>query len=210
MKIHDISPLISYRLAVFPGDTPFSQKFLMDMEKGHHLTLSSITTTVHLGAHADAPRHYSAKGVGSAERDLAPYLGRCEVKTVRASRGERISPAHLGGWIPKQSRVLFNTGTFPDPENWNPGFAGFSPEVIHFLADRGVVLVGIDTPSIDLADDKILVSHAAVAERNLSVLEGVILSQVTDGEYFLIALPLRVEGSDASPVRAVLLEGALS
>lgn len=205
-KIFDISPVISPRLAVFPGDTGFEQKFLLEMSKGHNLTLSSITTTVHLGAHADAPSHYSVHGKTSSETALTPYLGDCEVKSVSVARNSRIGMKDLADWRPRAPRVLFSTGTFPNPEKWNNDFASLSPEVIDYLAKHNVCLVGIDTPSVDLADDKVLLSHSCIAEHQLAILEGVVLSAVPDGVYTLIALPLRIEGSDASPVRAILLE----
>jgi arylformamidase len=205
-RIFDISPLISPRTAVFPGDTAFQQNFLLEMSKGHNLTLSSITTTVHLGAHADAPSHYALKGQTSAQTSLRPYLGQCEVKSVNVQRGARILMNNLVGWVPRAERVLFATGTFPNPDQWNNNFAALSPEVIEFLVKHNVCLVGIDTPSVDPADDKVLLSHNAIAKNNLSILEGLVLDEAKDGLYTLIALPLRIEGSDASPVRAILLE----
>ena len=93
-----------------------------------------------------------------------------------------------------------------DPNRWNPDFQSLSPELVHSLADQGVRLIGIDTPSVDPSDSKALESHQALFERNLSVLEGIVLDQVPEGIYSLIALPLRLKDADASPVRAILLE----
>jgi arylformamidase len=76
---------------------------------------------------------------------------------------------------------------------------------VDFLAERGVRLVGIDTPSIDLQEDKVLESHQAVLRADMAILEGVVLDAVDPGIYTLIALPLRIPGADASPVRAVLV-----
>ena len=93
---------------------------------------------------------------------------------------------------------------------WNEDFASLSPALIDQLASEGVRLVGIDTPSIDPMDSKALPSHHAVARRDLCILEGVVLAGVPDGVYTLMALPLKWMGADASPVRAVLLEGDLT
>jgi arylformamidase len=79
-------------------------------------------------------------------------------------------------------------------------------ELIEKLAAQQVVLVGIDTPSIDLADDELLESHQAAARHDLAILEGIVLSDVPDGFYTLVELPLRLQGADASPVRAVLIK----
>lgn len=203
-RILDISPPVTARIAVWPGDTPFSQQYLCRIDEGANLDLSTITTTVHLGAHADGPSHYVAGGEGIGERPLERYLGPCQVMAVTVPRGARISPDDLRAPV-EAPRVLFQTGTFPDPDQWNTDFASLSPALVEHLADRGVVLVGIDTPSIDPFDDKALLSHHAVARRDLAVLEGLVLDGVTPGLYTLIALPLRLPGADASPVRAVLL-----
>lgn len=147
-----------------------------------------------------------APGIG--ERPLAPYLGRCEVVHVAVGRGERVQPAHLPGPV-RAPRVLLRTDTFPDPNDWNTDFAALSPALVDHLADQGVVLVGLDTPSVDLFDDKVLLSHTAIHRRDLSILEGVVLTAVPPGLYTLVALPLNIPGADASPVRAVLIEGDL-
>jgi len=99
---------------------------------------------------------------------------------------------------------LLCTGTYPDPERFTTDFAALSPELVEFLHDQGVSLVGIDTPSVDLFDSKALEAHQAFLRHNVSILEGLVLAHVPPGSYELIALPLRLEGFDASPVRAVL------
>ncbi len=181
----------------------------MSLAAGANIELSRVTTTLHLGAHADAPSHYVAGGASIGERNLAAYLGPCEVIAIELRPGERVLPHHLPGPI-RAPRVLFRTGTFPDPDRWNHDFGALSPELLHALADQGALLVGIDTPSVDPEDSPELPSHQALAARDLAVLEGLVLADVPPGLYTLIALPLRLSGADASPVRAVLLpEGAL-
>jgi arylformamidase len=204
MKLIDISPLLSPRTAVWPGDVHFTREICMDTDSGDHMTLSSINTTVHLGAHADAPNHYRPQSPGIGERALERYYGDCQVVRVDLPRGERIRPAHLKQAI-TSSRVLFHTGSFPNPEQWNSDFNAFSAELIHALAEQGVELVGIDTPSIDPQEDKQLESHQAVAEHDMAILEGLVLTTVQPGTYTLCALPLKIEAADASPVRAILI-----
>jgi len=203
-RLIDISPLIHPGVAVWPGDVAFSRSVALDIAQGDNLTLSSITTTVHVGAHTDAPNHYGRGAPDMAGRDLDRYYGPCQVIAVDVGRGERIRPEHLDGPV-LAPRVLFRTGTFPDPDAFNHDFASLSPELVDHLADRGVVLVGLDTPSVDLFDDKVLLSHNALLRRDLGVLEGVVLDHVVPGLYTLIALPLKLAGCDASPVRAVLV-----
>lgn len=199
----DVSPPVSPRAAVFPGDTPFSRDELLAFERGHHLALSTMHGTVHVGAHADAPSHYHRDGVSIDRRPLDLYFGECQVVTARCGPRHRIGIEDLSAPV-TAPRVLIRTDTFPDPDRWTDDFAALSPALVERLATKGVVLVGIDTPSIDLADDKVLESHQAVFRHDMAILEGLVLDEVPDGTYTLIALPLRLEGADASPVRAVL------
>jgi len=204
-KIYDLTPRISSRLGVYPGDQAFARKVSMSFAKGDHLDLSSVLTTVHLGAHADAPSHYHAEGVTMEKRELGRYLGAAQVVRVSGLKPkERVRPAHLKVAV-GAPRVLFDTGSFPDPEKWNSDFNSLSPELLNWLADQGVRLVGIDTPSVDPEDSKALESHQVLFARDLAVLEGLLLKDVPEGLYTLVALPLPIEGGDASPVRAVLL-----
>ncbi|MCB9780985.1 MAG: cyclase family protein [Alphaproteobacteria bacterium] len=203
MSLIDISPPLTPDIAVWPGDVPFSQAYALRIADGANLDLSSVTTTVHVGAHADGPSHYAADGAGIGERPLDRYYGPCQVIAVDVARGARILPADVAVPI-AAPRVLFRTGTFPDPNRFDRDFAALSPALVDWLADRGVVLVGIDTPSVDPFDSKALESHQAIHRRDLAILEGVVLGHVDPGRYTLIALPLRIPGADASPVRAAL------
>jgi len=206
--IIDISPPIGPDLAVWPGDVSFSQSWALRMDAGANLDLSSITTTVHLGAHADGPSHYAEGAPGIGERSLERYYGPCEVVRVDVSRGSRVRPADLPAHLHdgvRAPRVLLYTGTYPDPTVFNEDFAALSPELVAWLHDRGVTLVGIDTPSVDPCTDKVLRSHKAIAARDMAILEGLVLHHVEPGLYTLIALPLRIPGADASPVRAALI-----
>lgn len=204
MKLIDISPVVDPSIAVWPGDTPYAHNMNLQIARGDNITLSDIRTTVHVGAHADAPSHYSSEGADIASRALDYYIGPCIVMRVEVARGERIRPEHIAQRGISAPRVLFKTGTFPDARAWNRDFASLSPELIDELYDHGVVLVGIDTPSIDPFDSKALEAHQAVAQYDMAILEGLVLAGVDEGEYELIAPPLRLSGADASPVRAIL------
>lgn len=210
MHIIDISPLISEDMAVFPGDTPFQRKVALSFENGDHLALSSFESTVHLGAHTDAPNHYHPEGQDIGGRALERYLGPCQVITTTGLPPMgRITPDHLAQVEICAPRILFRTLSFQDPNQWHNDFNALSPELIDWLADQGVTLVGIDTPSVDPAPAKVLTSHLAIYERDMAILEGIVLEHVKDGLYQLIALPLKIKGADASPVRAILLDTPL-
>jgi arylformamidase len=201
--LFDISPPISERLQVWPGDTPPSRQILLDRRRGDNITLSTLHGSVHLGAHADAPSHYGTGAPAIHERPLDFYLGPCQVIHVPVPRGTRLVPAQVASPI-QAERVLFATGTYPDPEQFNTDFAALAPELIAWLQSHGVRLVGIDTPSVDLFDSKELPAHQACLQHDLAILEGLVLKEVPEGLYELIALPLPLVGFDASPVRAVL------
>jgi arylformamidase len=200
--LYDITPTITPQLKVWPGDTRARREVLLDMDQGANITLSTLHATVHLGAHADAPNHYG-KGLESIEtRPLDVYLGPCEVVHVQAEPGRRIEADQIGPTTTQ--RVLIGTGTYPDPECFNEDFAALSPDLVDALHERGVRLIGVDVPSVDLFTSKDLPAHHRFRDHDMSILEGLVLRDVPAGTYELIALPLPLAGFDASPVRAVL------
>lgn len=203
MKIYDITPTVTPRLAVWPGDTPPSREVLADMNAGSNLTLSTLHATVHLGAHADAPNHYGRDAESIETRDLSLYLGPCHLVRVEVPRGTRVPASALPESVDCE-RILFATGTYPDPESFAEDFAGFEPALVDAAHARGVRLLGIDTPSVDLFSSKDLPAHARFLANDMAILEGLVFDGVPEGHYELIALPLKLAGFDASPVRAIL------
>jgi arylformamidase len=203
MTIYDITPPISTSLAVWPGDTPPSREVLCDMARGDNITLSTIRATVHLGAHADAPSHYGKDAPAIDERSLDYYLGPCQVVRVAVAPDTRIPPESLAVEL-RAPRVLLATGTYLDPHVFREDFAALSVELVDHLHRHGVRTVGIDTPSVDLFASQDLPAHKRILRHDMAILEGLVLSEVPPGLYELIALPLKLVGFDASPVRAIL------
>jgi arylformamidase len=203
-RLWDISPPVHAGSPVFPGDTPYSQQWAAQIGPGCPVNVSSITTTPHVGAHADAPLHYDPHGAPIGAVDLDPYLGPCRV--VHAiGRGPLVTwdaIGHAAAGLPP--RVLVRTYGQAPVDRWDPHLAAFDAATIERLADAGVRLVGIDTASIDPAESKDLPSHQAIRRRGLRVLENLVLDDVPEGDYELVALPLKLMTADASPVRAVL------
>jgi arylformamidase len=203
MTFWDISPLISPRLAVWPGDTPLSRELLADISQGTNIDLSTIRATVHLGAHADAPHHYHRDGISIEAVDLEAYMGACYVHTVASKPLIEASDCALplaSGAV----RILFRTNSYPNPEVFNRDFTAFHPDAVEVMGRAGVRLIGIDTPSVDSFSSKDLPSHQNLFRHKIANLEGLVLTAVSDGHYELIALPLKLDGFDASPVRAIL------
>ncbi len=202
-RLWDISPPISEQTPPFPGDTAYSQRWAAQIEPGCPVNVSAITMSPHLGAHADAPLHYSRRGLAIGHVDLDPYLGHCRVIHAIGC-GPLIAREHLAHAVDAlPPRVLVRTCRTA-PTRWSGDFCAFAPETIAWLATLGVRLVGIDSQSVDPADSKTLDSHQQLLAHDIRVLENLVLDDVAAGDYELIALPLKLVGADASPVRAVL------
>ncbi|HEX7887779.1 MAG TPA: arylformamidase [Ramlibacter sp.] len=205
-RLWDISPPVQAGAPVFPGDTPYRQQWAATIAPGCPVNVSTLTLSPHVGAHADAPLHYDPQGAAVGTLDLDPYLGRCRVIHAIA-RGPLVEWQHLAHALPDlPPRVLVRTYMRAPVDRWDPQLAAFAPQTIERLADAGVRLVGIDTASIDPAESKSLESHQAIRRLGLRVLENLVLDDVPEGDYELIALPLKHMTADASPVRAVLRE----
>lgn len=205
-RIWDISPPVHAGAPVFPGDTPYSQEWTAQLAPGCPVNVSRITLSPHVGAHADAPLHYDNEGATIGRVSLEPYLGPCRVVHAIGCGAlvEWHHIEHAMGDVPP--RVLVRTYRRMPIDAWDPDLAAYAPETIERLAARGVKLVGIDTASIDPAASKSLDSHQVIRRLDLRVLENLVLDEVPEGDYELIALPLKLMTADASPVRAVLRE----
>ncbi|MFC5521366.1 arylformamidase [Polaromonas jejuensis] len=203
-KIRDISPAVHPGTPVFPGDTPYQQQWCATIAPGCPVNVSSITLSPHVGAHADAPLHYDAQGAAIGAVALEPFIGPCRVIHAIGC-GPLIEwrhIAHATAHLPP--RVLVRTYAQAPVDQWDGALSAYAPGTIERLAALGVRLVGIDTASIDPADSKTLDSHQVIRRLDLRVLENLVLDDVPEGDYELIALPLKLTAADASPVRAVL------
>jgi arylformamidase len=201
--LYDLSPTIRPDSPVWPGDTPFTSHLAWSMAAGAAVNVSAFTTTPHLGTHVDAPFHTEARGETVADLPLAPFLGPCRVVRVPAVpliEPRHVDPRELG----QPPRVLFKTGSVRDRRAFPERFSALSPDLAALLGELGAVLVGVDTPSVDPFDSKTLNAHHALARAGVAILEGLVLDGVPEGLYELVALPLKIAGLDASPVRAVL------
>lgn len=203
-KLWDISPPVDAHSPVFPGDTPYRQQWAATLGPGCPVNVSAITLSPHVGAHADAPLHYAPEGEAIGALPLAPFLGRCRVVHAIGC-GPLVRWEHLAhALVELPPRVLVRTCRHAVQDRFDAQLTAFAPETVERLADAGVQLIGIDTASIDPAESKTLPSHQMIRRHGLRVLENLVLDEVAEGDYELIALPLRLMSADASPVRAVL------
>jgi len=201
--LYDLSPTIRPETPVWPGDTPFGSRLTLATAQGDGVNLSAITMTPHLGSHADAPFHVDGRGEGIGELSIEPFLGTCRVHKVPPV--PLIEPRHVEGIdLGNPRRLLFRTESVADRRAFAERFTALSPEAAALLAERGLLLVGLDTPSVDPFESADLAAHHALVRGGVAILEGLVLDGVPEGVYELIALPLKLAGLDASPVRAVL------
>ena len=168
------------------------------------MNVSRVSLSVHCGTHADAPLHYAVDGGAIGAVSLEPYLGPCRVVDARGP-GPLCTPEQIAAALTDAPpRILLRLVDQCDPTVWPTGFRALAPETVELLASRGVRLVGIDTPSVDPETSKDLASHMACRRADMRILENLVLSHVTPGDYELIALPLKFDNLEAAPVRAVL------
>ena len=205
-KLWDISPAVNAGAPVFPGDTAYSQTWAATIGPGCPVNVSAITLSPHVGAHADAPLHYDPEGAAIGAVSLNAFIGPCRVIHAIGC-GPLVKPEHLAHALKDlPPRVLVRVYQQQPQDQFDHALPAFAADTVEQLADLGVQLIGIDSASIDPADSKALPSHQTIRRRGLRVLENLLLDDIPEGDYELIALPLKLTTADASPVRAVLRE----
>ena len=201
--IHDITRPLHATLAPWPGDTAFEHRLTWRMDAGSSVNVGALTMGTHNGTHVDAPFHFLPSGQRMDEIDLSVYVGPALVVDV-GGVGWTINRDVLAALPDRVERLLLRTGAWPDDAIFPARIPTLAPDVPAWLAARGVRLLGLDVPSVDEIESKDLPVHHALAAAGVHILESLDLSRTAAGEYELIALPLRIVGGDAAPVRAVL------
>ncbi len=200
--IYDITRPVTPTLPVWPGDTPFSVTPVLRKVDGSSVNLTNLKTTAHLGTHADAYYHYADDGAFIGAMPLEAYIGPARVVTVSKTDGPLL-PEDVGG-VSGALRLLIHSAVSDLGEVWPEKFPYLSVALIDWLAGLGVRLIGLDSPSVDAFDSKDLPCHHALRRNGMVNLESLYLRGVPDGDYELVALPLRLDGACGSPVRAIL------
>jgi arylformamidase len=204
MALIDISPSLRIGMGVFPGDAAFRTARTFTLGSGCPVNVAEIAMSTHCGAHADAPLHYDPNGASIDQLDLADFIGPARVIDARGPNplcGFDDIAAALDGAPP---RLLFRLMDRLDPMVWPTGFRALAPDAVERLAIQGTRLIGVDVPSVDPETSKDLPSHMVCRAYDLRIIENLVLADVAPGDYELIALPLKLAGLDAAPLRAVL------
>ena len=197
-KILDLTRPLGEEVPVYPGDaSPTFQRVERD---GYSCT--DIRLTTHTGTHLDAPSHYLAGGTSVDRIPLQKLIGKARVLDMEDA-GDAITAASLSGKLHGGTRILIRTRA-SGASSFGPEFPHLTPEAARLLADTGTLVVGIDSPSIEAPGGDGSV-HRDLLAGGVAILELLDLSGVAEGDYFMVALPLRLEGLDGSPARVILL-----
>lgn len=187
----------------WPGDTPVAFDFVARIKRGDAVNVGRLTISPHNGTHADAPYHYCEEGITIDQVPIETYVGPARVVDIRdwdAITRPRLEAIDAGS----AERLLLRTGAWQRPEVFPETWPLMQPEVPGWLTAQGVKLIGLDAPSVDALTSKDLPLHLACKAAGLFIMENLLLEAAPPGDYELIALPLRLQGADGSPVRAVL------
>jgi arylformamidase len=204
-KLYDVSRTISPDLVVWPGDTPFSFEHSWRIQDGSSVNVTKLTFSPHLGTHADAPYHVSDSGAHPAEVPVEHYIGPAHVVTITRKHGGIVPADFEGHNLQGMERLLIHTWVSDMPDTqWPDDFPYPTVELADWLGQQGVVLLGVDSPSMDHFTSKDLDCHHRLFDHGIVNIELLKLAGVPDGIYELIALPLKIAGVCGSPVRAVL------
>ncbi|MFD0693865.1 arylformamidase [Paenibacillus sp. GCM10027628] len=199
----DISQPLDNKVAVWPGDTPFSYKVNWSKEQSGSVNVGQITMSIHTGTHIDAPFHFDNEGKKVIELDLDLYMG--SARLIHLPNHASIGVNDISGIDLKGvTRLLIRTDAWKDRRVFPQTIPHIQPGLATYLSELGVRLIGLDLPSVDPLDSKELLAHHELANHGIHILEGLVLDDVLPGDYELAALPLPLVEADGSPVRAVL------
>lgn len=202
----DITLPISDRLPTWPGDPGVSVMPVDVVAEGDAANVASLSFSSHTGTHIDAPRHIFDDGKTVDQIPIELLIGPCRVIEPDVD-GRPIEPSDLKQFLPLNTeRLLIKTG---NSELWEdsaffPDYSSLSPSAAELLVASGVLLVGVDYLSIDEFSDPGLSAHRVLLAEDVVIVEGLDLRNAKSGEYLLTVLPLRIQGGDGAPARAIL------
>jgi arylformamidase len=207
MKYYDITVPISPHMPVYEGDPPVEVTSFSSIAKGNPANILRLQISTHTGTHIDAPLHFFEGGKNICA--IPPELLIGPALVIDAGDADEITPefitsAHIQGI----KRILFKTrnSTYWNEQRFRKDFAYVSAGASRRLVELGVQLVGIDYLSVEKFGSPDHATHLTLLRAEIIVLEGLNLSEVSEGIYELICLPLPVHNGDGAPCRAILLE----
>lgn len=207
MKIYDVSIPIKNSMLVWPDKQDVNIERVKTFKKdGVRLTHFSFGS--HTGTHIDAPNHFLENGIGVDEISLEKLVGICRVFDLTKIKGLEIFPHHIEKEdIRKGDRIIFKTGNFSllKKSTFPKNYVSLSEDAAKFLVDKGIYLVGTDFLGIEKKGNPNHPVHKMLLSNAVVIVEGLDLSEIKEGRYDLVCLPLRVIGADGSPARVLLV-----
>ncbi len=205
MNIIDISKTVNEDMTVYKNkDSKKIRRIIVAEHDSDGYHESRLDLDMHCGSHTDAPLHMIDKGKTIDEVDLSAYIGACKVFDLTEVK-EFITKKDIENLdISENDRILFKTRNSFD-RRYNPKFVYLEEDAATYLAEKGIKLLGMDAMSIE-RDKKEHPTHKIILGADIAVLEDLQLELVKEGEYYLSALPLKIKGAEAAPVRAVLIK----
>ena len=220
MRIHDITMPLANGMPIWPGDEAYAFRLNATQADGHGSNVGAISTSVHIGTHADSPFHVDSKGATLEALDLSIFLGPAvvlDVSGIELIEPDRLHAAAatlrrpLHDLLRDVPRLLLRSVSWLDRSVFPEQYATLSEAAAELVVESGARLLGVDVPSVDAFTNRTLpIHHALIGHRRrgagVQIVENLVLDAVRPGTYELIALPLKIVGGDGSPVRAVLVE----
>ena len=208
MKVYDISLTLRPRMPVYPGESTPLLEPTSDMERGDSYNVSRLTISTHTGTHIDAPLHFLAGGASVDQLPVDVLVGPAQVLEMTVEQEITAADLEAAAIPPGTERLLFKTrnSRLLDDEDFRRDFVYLTLDAARWLVERGVRLVAIDYLSVEEMDADPNIVHQTLLRAGVVIVEGADLRQVAPGPYLLACLPLKLEGADGSPVRAVLVE----
>ncbi len=189
MRIYDISREI-FSSTPYEGDPAPETHLLRSVKDGHPYSLSSVSMCLHTATHIDAPSHYLEDGKAIDELPLKKCIGPCMVLEAGGVIDEGYIAPLLGRGA---KRLLFK------------GKGVLTPQAARLIAESEVIMIGTENPTVGYGEH-VHEIHRILLEKEILPLEGLNLKDVPEGNYYLVALPLKLEGVEGSPCRAVLMD----
>jgi len=210
VEIIDITASVGPKTVKWPDDTkPPSQEIVSHTDEGDPATVSQWTLSAHTGTHMDARMHFIPGGWTMETLDLSRSVGPSRVVDLTHVEGhvsrDDLEAAEVAG----QARLLLKTRNsnlrLMQREEFEEGYAAISREAAEYLVEIGVETIGVDYLSVEPFEDGEFRTHHTLLGADVLILEGLVLTDVEPGDYFLVCLPLKLAGSDGSPARAILI-----
>ena len=212
VEIIDVTRTVDPKMPKWPDETePPSQEFITRTDNGDPATVSEWKMSSHTGTHMDARMHFIPGGWTMEALDLSRSVGPCRVLDLTHVEGHvgraDLEVAEVAGQVRLLLKTRNSEQEFMQREEFDESYVAISKEAAEYLVEIGVETVGVDYLSVEPFEDGEFNTHHTLLGADVVILEGLVLTNVEPGEYFLACLPLKLAGSDGSPARAILVRG---